>query len=138
MINNHKLYNKIKAETKKKFNIWPSAYASAWLVKEYKKRGGTYSGKTPGKNTGLKRWFAEKWINICKLPRIVTCGRPKTNLTSWKKQYPYCRPYIRISSNTPITVRELSSIQIKNRCRRKQKSPMSKIKHLPKKVTSKK
>jgi hypothetical protein len=40
---NPKLYNKIKSQAKKKFNRWPSAYASGWLVKEYKRQGGTYS-----------------------------------------------------------------------------------------------
>ena len=31
-----------KAAAKRKFKVWPSAYASAWLVKTYKKRGGKY------------------------------------------------------------------------------------------------
>jgi len=39
---NKKLYNRVKAEAKRKFDTWPSAYASAWLVREYKKRGGRY------------------------------------------------------------------------------------------------
>ena len=29
---------------KKKFDVWPSAYGSAWLTKTYKARGGKYSG----------------------------------------------------------------------------------------------
>ena len=39
---NKKLYARVKAEAKRKFDRWPSAYGSAWLVKEYKKRGGGY------------------------------------------------------------------------------------------------
>ena len=39
---NKALYSRVKAEAKKKFNTWPSAYGSAWLVREYKKRGGGY------------------------------------------------------------------------------------------------
>lgn len=39
---NKELYNRVKAEAKKKFKSWPSAYGSAWLVKTYKKRGGKY------------------------------------------------------------------------------------------------
>jgi hypothetical protein len=39
---NKELYNRVKAAAKAKFDTWPSAYGSAWLVKEYKKRGGTY------------------------------------------------------------------------------------------------
>ena len=46
---NKKLYAKVKAEAKKKFDVWPSAYASAWLTKTYKARGGKYSGSTANK-----------------------------------------------------------------------------------------
>jgi len=41
--NNKSLYNRVKGEAKSKFKAFPSAYASAWIVREYKKRGGTYS-----------------------------------------------------------------------------------------------
>jgi hypothetical protein len=124
--NNQKLYDKVKKEAKSKFKVWPSAYASGWLVKEYINRGGTYKGKKPNKSM-LKRWFDEKWINVCKLPKIVKCGRPNIKTSAWKKKYPYCRPKIRISAKTPTTAGELSKEQIKGRCRRKQKSPMSRI-----------
>ena len=40
---NKALYARVKSEAKKKFKSWPSAYGSAWLVRTYKKRGGTYS-----------------------------------------------------------------------------------------------
>lgn len=40
---NKKLYNKVKAEAKRKFDVYPSAYANGWLVRQYKKRGGKYS-----------------------------------------------------------------------------------------------
>jgi DNA-binding CsgD family transcriptional regulator len=39
---NPELYARVKAEAKKKFDVYPSAYANAWLVREYKKRGGGY------------------------------------------------------------------------------------------------
>jgi hypothetical protein len=39
---NPKLYAKVKAEAKRKFDVYPSAYANGWLVQEYKRRGGTY------------------------------------------------------------------------------------------------
>tara|TARA_R100000654_G_scaffold15746_4_gene33461 strand:+ start:1185 stop:1385 length:201 start_codon:yes stop_codon:yes gene_type:complete len=39
---NKKLYARVKAATKRKFAVYPSAYANAWLVREYKKRGGGY------------------------------------------------------------------------------------------------
>ena len=42
---NPQLYSRVKAEAKRKFDRWPSAYGSAWLVKEYKRRGGTYKAE---------------------------------------------------------------------------------------------
>jgi|TARA_E500000318_G_C3566132_1_gene215735 hypothetical protein len=39
---NPSLYARVKAEAKRKFKVYPSAYANAWLVREYKKRGGKY------------------------------------------------------------------------------------------------
>ena len=39
---NKKLYERVKAAAKRKFKVYPSAYANAWLVREYKKRGGGY------------------------------------------------------------------------------------------------
>ena len=40
--NNPALYSRVKAEANRKFKVYPSAYANAWLVRTYKKRGGTY------------------------------------------------------------------------------------------------
>ena len=45
---NKALYSRVKAEAKRKFAVYPSAYANAWLVREYKKRGGTYRKVTNG------------------------------------------------------------------------------------------
>ena len=39
---NPELYSRIKSQAKQKFDRWPSAYASAWLVKTYKEKGGGY------------------------------------------------------------------------------------------------
>ena len=39
---NKALYSRVKAEAKRKFKVYPSAYANAWLVRTYKKRGGGY------------------------------------------------------------------------------------------------
>ena len=41
-VKNKALYSRVKAAAKRKFDVYPSAYANAWLVREYKKRGGTY------------------------------------------------------------------------------------------------
>ena len=39
---NPALYARVKAEAKRKFKVYPSAYANGWLVKTYKQRGGKY------------------------------------------------------------------------------------------------
>ena len=39
---NKALYARVKTAAKRKFAVYPSAYANAWLVREYKKRGGKY------------------------------------------------------------------------------------------------
>ena len=36
------LYERVKRAAMRKFDVYPSAYANAWLVQEYKKRGGKY------------------------------------------------------------------------------------------------
>jgi hypothetical protein len=68
--------------------------------------------KTRRLNSGLGRWFAEEWIDVCQLPKIVKCGRDKAK---WKN-YPYCRPRKRINKSTPKTAGELSKAEIKKRC----------------------
>jgi hypothetical protein len=122
---NKKLYEKVKEEAKKKFKVWPSAYASGWLVKEYKRRSGKYSGRKTS-SRGISRWYKEKWINVCKLPKKVSCGRSKLSKT-WKKNYPYCRPSIRVNKSSPRTSSEISMKEIKKRCSRKRKSPMKRL-----------
>ena len=39
---NKKLYARVKAKTKRKSAVYPSAYANAYLVREYKIAGGIY------------------------------------------------------------------------------------------------
>jgi len=42
---NMDLYNRIKQEARTKFDVYPSAVANAWVVGEYKRRGGTYKSE---------------------------------------------------------------------------------------------
>jgi hypothetical protein len=123
---NKSLYSKVKSQAKKKFKKWPSAYGSAWLVKEYKRRGGKYKGSKNTTSKGISRWMKEKWINVCKLPKKVSCGRSKLS-KNWKKNYPYCRPSIRVNSSTPRLASSLSKAEIKRRCSKKRKEPMKKL-----------
>ena len=66
---NKELHARVKAETKRKFKVYPSAYANAWMVKEYKKRGGGF------RNDDLKKWFNEKWVRMSAKGEILgECG----------------------------------------------------------------
>ncbi len=114
---NKALYARVKAAAKRKFDVYPSAYANAWLVREYKKRGGTYRKVTSGgtqKTTktrktkkpskgrgGLGRWFDEKWVDV---KTGKPCGRSKGE----KRDYPACRPSKRVSDKTPKTTKEMT------------------------------
>jgi hypothetical protein len=129
---NKKLYDSIIVKAKKKFLVWPSAYASGWVVKEYKKQGGKYSGPKPSKSTGLQRWFDEKWIDVCKLPKKISCGRPSINMSNWKKKYPYCRPSKTVNKSTPTIASKLTKTQINSRCKKKKSNPIRKISSMTK------
>lgn len=41
---NRALYARVKVQARRKFAVYPSAYANAWLVKRYKSLGGKYKG----------------------------------------------------------------------------------------------
>ena len=138
---NKKLYESIKNEAKKKFKVYPSAYANSWLVRTYKSRGGKYKispnksnkksrytkKQSPNKSnkkytkkenlSGLDRWYKEEWINVCKLPKIVKCGRSKSS----SKNYPYCRPRYRINSKSPKNINEIPKKELMKRCSIKRK-----------------
>lgn len=57
---NPELYARVKAQAKQKFNVYPSAYANAWLVREYKKRGGGYRVEKDDQD-GLEEKVAPCW-----------------------------------------------------------------------------
>jgi hypothetical protein len=99
--NNKALYAKVKREADEKYKTH-GAYKSGWIVKTYKARGGTYSGKKTTK--GLSAWFKESWKNIAS-----------------KGQYPVLRPTKRINKNTPLTVSEISKSNLKKQVKEKQK-----------------
>ena len=76
---------------------------------------------------GLNRWFEEVWVDVCKLPKIVKCGRRSAQGKNWKKGYPYCRPLKRINASTPKTAREMSKAEIRRRCGEKKRNPLKKV-----------
>ena len=120
--NNKKMYDQVKKDAKKKFKHYPSLYASSWIVREYKKRGGAYKGKkpsssrskSPGKKsksklTGINKWYSEQWVQVEKYLKTgskVDCGASNRKTKA-------CRPLKRIDNTTPITIPELLKIHSK-------------------------
>jgi hypothetical protein len=98
-----RLYNHVKKEARSKFDNFPSLYASSWIVREYKKRGGEYSGKKPSKKTGISRWYKEQWVQV---ESYLKTGK-KTECGSDIKKTKACRPLKRVDDKTPITISEL-------------------------------
>ena len=101
--NNKSLYNKVKSEIYAKIPKH-SAYRSGMVVKEYKKRGGTYLGdKEEGK---LGRWFKEDWRN-------------QRGEVGYKKKGDIYRPTKRVTKDTPTTHGELSKTEVKRAMKEK-------------------
>ena len=94
-VKNPALYKKSKA---KYANMKHSAYKSSLVVKDYKKKGGKYSGKKTKK--GLTRWHKEDW-------------RTASGSKTYKKKGDIFRPTKRVSKDTPTTMGELSKNRIK-------------------------
>ena len=121
---NKALYNYVKGLANKKFKSPSGIYRSSWIVREYKERGGEYSGIKSSK-TGLKRWYKEKWVDlnrpILKNGKIIgykSCGRKSVKS---RGKYPLCRPSKKITKSTPKTIRELSKKSIQKAKREKSK-----------------
>ena len=61
---NKKLWSKAKALARKKFKVYPSAYANAWAAKWYKKRGGDWrSMKTEQLFSNTLKMIVEEIVN---------------------------------------------------------------------------
>ncbi len=103
-----KLCPRGKAAAKRKFKVYPSAYANAYGVKVCKgqvKAGGVKElppAIAKQKKMSLRRWFQEKWVDT---KTGKPCGRQKGEK---RKGYPACRPSRRVSSKTPKTTGEMS------------------------------
>jgi hypothetical protein len=116
------LYADVVAEAKSRFDVWPSAYASGWVVKTYKARGGRYAGGDKKTRSGLTKWFDEEWVDLSKplyevkrvsgvlKPVLVgyePCGR-KTAQGAAKDPaaYPKCRPLAEAMRMSPSEVKD--------------------------------
>lgn len=117
------IYKKVKKEADEKFENH-GIYKSAWIVREYKKRGGIFKDDKPSKTKGLQRWFNEKWVRIGKdgKPTNKPCGRSSKEMDKNVKKG-LCRPVKRVTKETPKTAKELGTKVLKDRVRRKKKNP---------------
>jgi hypothetical protein len=97
---NKKLYQAVKEYADIVYDK-PSAYKSGFIVKTYKKLGGTY--RDDNKEHNLERWFKERWSDV------------------GNKEYPVYRPTIRINKNTPLTINEIDKKNLKSQIKLKQK-----------------
>jgi len=90
----------VKSEARLKFDVYPSIYANSWVVQEYKRRGGGYSGV----GTGLTKWYGENWVDLARstdkdgnVIKWHECGRPRAS----KRAYPKCVPLAKARSMSP-------------------------------------
>ena len=58
------LYARVKAEAKRRFKVYPSAYANGWLVRTYKARGGRYRMGTGRKEEKMIDYIKNKFIQL--------------------------------------------------------------------------
>lgn len=117
---NAKLYAEVKKIADKKFLAPTSIYKSAWIVAEYKRRGGVYI--EDGEKRGLTQWFKEDWVDLRRPTKdgrgYEKCGRAEA---SAKGTYPLCRPSRRVAKDTPKTVAEIDKKNVATLARKKQR-----------------
>ena len=88
-----KLCPKGKAAAKRKFDVYPSAYANMYAssVCSGKVKPGGKKKVKKAKGGGLREWVKEKWVDIGapkKKGKYQPCGRKKGS----KRKYPKCVP----------------------------------------------
>ena len=105
------LYDAVKEEAKARFAVWPSAYASGWVVRTFKERGGRYAGGDKKTRSGLTKWFGEQWVDLSRpiydedgeLTGYKPCGRKKSGDPA---DYPKCRPAREAMRMSPAEVKD--------------------------------
>lgn len=127
-----KLCKRGYCSAKMKYKKYPSAYANLHASSVCQGKVADYGGETRAdpeymrklqnagdpKDNDLKRWLAEKWVNVCERDsegNYKPCGRSKSS-GNQKSKFPYCRPSIRVSDKTPKTVKELTKAELKKLC----------------------
>lgn len=108
------------------YSDYPSAYANGYASQVCKGQRKTFDGslvvgnqKNPGTDQNLKRWFQEKWVNVCeekKNGKYLPCGNSGPNS---RKVARYCRPLHKLPGTKVVTVPELTKKEIGQLCDRK-------------------
>jgi len=115
---------------KARYKAFPSAYANGHAVQVCRGDKTAFDGRSMspgsrgdrGSQGGLKRWFREKWVDVCSTVRDgekqkhPPCGRKKATLEP--SAYPYCRPSVRVSGKTgeSKTAGEMTPAEKKKLC----------------------
>jgi|688.fasta_scaffold376393_4 hypothetical protein len=111
----------------KRKGLYRSAYALRLALENDSKFKKDYEEwlKSKDKTTsGIQRWLKEKWILVrpyIETGEIIKCGNRSDS------RFPTCRPLIRITKDTPITIKELlektTKEKIMEEIRKKEKNP---------------
>lgn len=118
-----KLHELVKGLADKKFKSKTGIYKSSWIVAEYKRRGGKFRGSKE-KNSDLKNWYKEKWVDINRPIKFrgeiigyEPCGRIDIKKIP---KYPLCRPTVKVSKETPRLLSDISRKSIQRAKKQKQ------------------
>jgi len=101
-------YKKVKAS----YDVFPSARASQAIAKCRKASGNVVKSE---KGSSLKRWEKEKWTDT---KSGKACGAGGSN--------EYCRPKVKVSSETPKTISEISPSRLASKKAEKSRVGMGK------------
>ena len=110
-----KLCAKGKAAAKRKFDVYPSAYANMYasaVCSGKVKPGGKKKVVKKAKGGGLRDWVKEEWVDIGapkKNGKYQPCGRKSTK--SSKRKYPKCVP--KAKAQTMTTAQKKSAVKRK-------------------------
>lgn len=139
-----KLWERAREAARRKYRVYPSAYANGWLVQEYgrlvrERYGENETGYTSGKSVdaetlielidgddaaeasykNLTEWFAEQWVDISRPTEdggYEPCGRPTEGMSEedYLSAYPKCLPKSRAEN--------LSEAELQRLIRRKRRT----------------
>lgn len=97
------LYRRAYDKVTQVYGTQTSAYRSMAIVRAYKQLGGKYDGTKKRTQQGVQRWLRERWIMVQPYvlkQKSIPCG-------NHARRKHACRPLVRVTKNTPMTVKEV-------------------------------